>query len=57
VVNLNKYTLNVPFGMSMFPDEVDRQKIFGNLEYFISQEPNLRQKLIESEFNFDGASG
>jgi hypothetical protein len=43
--------------MSMFPDEVDRQKIFGNLEYFISQEPNLRQKLIESEFNFDGASG
>lgn len=56
VVNLNTARADVPFGISMFPDEVDRQKIFSNLDYYKSQEPVLRKKLIESEFNLDGLS-
>jgi hypothetical protein len=56
VVNLSSFRNDVPFGMSMFPDEVDQQKIFSNLAFYKAQEPLLKQKLIESEFNLDGTS-
>jgi hypothetical protein len=39
----------MPFGMSLFPDEKDRQLILSQIDYFRSQEPEVRKKLIDLE--------
>lgn len=42
--------------MSLFPDEKDRQLIFNQIDYFRSQEPEVRKKLIGLEQNYDNSS-
>ena len=43
----------MPLGLSIFPDEIDKQKILDSIEYFRSKETTILNKMIEQECNYD----